>query len=301
MARFVGTTGDDNFSGTAGEDMFKLHRGGDDIAFGDAARDRFVLGGALTGADSLDGGSSKDWLILEGDYTAGIVFGATTITNIEVIKLTEAFGYDLTFHDGNIAAGGKLVIDANAVFGANGITINAEAEQDGDTRLVVVATAQADTLIGGKGRDLFESGLESDTLNGNGGKDLLVGGPGGDFLTGGAGADTFAYFTSSASTGLDHDFLLDFNADADLIDVQGNVTAVSTDSGTINSASFDADLASEANDWTGAKVFTVTGGDLIGQVLLLLDRNGSNSYEVGTDYVIDITGLTGTIDTSDFI
>jgi hypothetical protein len=68
-----------------------------------------------------------------------------------------------------------------------------------------------------------------------------------------------------------------------------------------SSETFDSDLASQANDWVGAKVFTATGGDLIGNVYLLIDVNGSVSYEVGVDLVVNITGFTGTIDTSDFV
>ena len=44
-----------------------------------------------------------------------------------------------------------------------------------------------------------------------------------------------------------------------------------------------------------------SGGDLIGHDFLIVDTNSNNVYNCGTDYVIDITGYTGTLDSGDFI
>jgi hypothetical protein len=45
----------------------------------------------------------------------------------------------------------------------------------------------------------------------------------------------------------------------------------------------------------------VTGGTLAGHIILIVDGDGSAQYNAGSDYVIDITGHTGTLTTGDFI
>jgi hypothetical protein len=130
----------------------------------------------------------------------------------------------------------------------------------------------------------------------------IEGGGGSDEMTLADGEETLLYDgPATDSSGVTHDHVFNFDADEDQFDTSITVTSVSTDSGNVSSATFDSDLASQANDWVGAKVFSATGGDLIGNVYLLIDINASVSYEVGVDLVINITGFTGTIDTTDFI
>jgi hypothetical protein len=47
-------------------------------------------------------------------------------------------------------------------------------------------------------------------------------------------------------------------------------------------------------------VFAV-GGDQAGKQFLLVDGNGDAIYQAGSDYLFDITGFAGTLDTGDFI
>jgi hypothetical protein len=51
----------------------------------------------------------------------------------------------------------------------------------------------------------------------------------------------------------------------------------------------------------GATEITVTGGTLDGHIFLIVDGDGNATYDAGSDYVIDITGHTGTIAAADFI
>jgi hypothetical protein len=83
MAYFIGTAGDDDFTGTAATDSFDLTQGGDDMARGGNYWDYFYLGGALTAADRINGGAGYDTLTLDGDYSGGLVLGTYTVTNME--------------------------------------------------------------------------------------------------------------------------------------------------------------------------------------------------------------------------
>ena len=50
----------------------------------------------------------------------------------------------------------------------------------------------------------------------------------------------------------------------------------------------------------GATELTVTGGTLAGHIFLVVDGDGNATYDAGNDYVIDVTGHTGTIAPGDF-
>src|SRR4051812_36824692 len=87
MTTFTGTSGDDVLKGAKTNDIFHLEQGGDDFAQGKGGSDTFFMGAALTGADSLDGGGGFNTVVLDGDYSGGLVFTATTITNIDTLEL----------------------------------------------------------------------------------------------------------------------------------------------------------------------------------------------------------------------
>jgi hypothetical protein len=72
----------------------------------------------------------------------------------------------------------------------------------------------------------------------------------------------------------------------------------------VDSATFDSNLGGAGDDaLPGHQAWVVhaSGGDLIGHDFLVVDVNGNAQYNAGTDYVIDITGYTGTITAGDFI
>src|ERR1700741_3110497 len=82
QALFNGTGGNDNFSGTAGEDGFDMVQGGNDTVKGKGDIDIFLFGAEFTAADRIDGRTdtddlnplNRDWLYIDGDYSAGVVF-----------------------------------------------------------------------------------------------------------------------------------------------------------------------------------------------------------------------------------
>ena len=47
-------------------------------------------------------------------------------------------------------------------------------------------------------------------------------------------------------------------------------------------------------------LLTADSGTLSGHTFLVVDVNGTAGYQSGSDYVIDVTGYTGTISTASF-
>jgi Ca2+-binding RTX toxin-like protein len=417
-----GTTGNDVRNGTSGDDIFVLSQGGDDTAFGDDGADVFKMKGALGALDAIDGGSGADRMILKGDYSAGLVFGAATMTNIEVLRLAGNFTYDLTTHDATVAGGERLAVNAGPIGGGQSLTFNGSAELDGafdiyasagndtltggaqgdafylarggndtayggggnDTFHLGATLTAADTLDGGADDDtvqlsgsgydaftfgattmvnvetlllsgsgsdfrlttgdatvaagavliidgsalsssddynidgsaetdgsfnvigseasnLFTGGDLADVFDGAGGADSITGGAGADDITVGADADTLIVSDVTESNSAGYDVIHGFDAGADKFDLGVGVGSVSTASGSISAATFDADMGTVISDQICA-VVTATGGDLIGHVFLYVDGiGGGGGYQAGQDYIFDITGYTGTLDTGDFI
>jgi predicted extracellular nuclease/2',3'-cyclic-nucleotide 2'-phosphodiesterase (5'-nucleotidase family)/phosphodiesterase/alkaline phosphatase D-like protein len=73
-----------------------------------------------------------------------------------------------------------------------------------------------DTLAGGNGRDTLMGGDHADLLSGGSGDDVLEGGAGDDTMAGGSGGDRFI-----VAPGGGHDRIVDFDADDDMVDLQG--------------------------------------------------------------------------------
>lgn len=167
----IGNSGFNMLTSGAGVDTL-LGGGGDDV---------LVLGANLTAADHIDGGIGSDTLRLDGDYSAGVTFGATTVVNVERFKLADGNSYQLTLNDATNLAG--LKVDGGALTGANALILDGSAEK-----------SAALTAIGGAG---------DDTLIGGNGNDMLIGGAGADTLTGGLGIDTVSYDGSANGVTVD--------------------------------------------------------------------------------------------------
>src|SRR5688572_2182252 len=126
MASYTGTSGDDSFTGTNENDFFDLSQGGSDTAVGRFASDFFQLGATLDRSDRLTGGGGTDVLALDGDYSAGLALDAFTVTAMEQIRCAAGYSYDLTLHDGTVAAGALMAVIAQGL-----LRIDASAETDG--------------------------------------------------------------------------------------------------------------------------------------------------------------------------
>jgi Ca2+-binding RTX toxin-like protein len=177
-----GRAGNDTLLGFDGNDTFNLTKGGNDTVQGDDGNDTFIFGAAFTTSDSIDGGTGTDKVTLNGDYSAGVTFGAATMVNVEDMTLTGAHTYNLTFNAASDITGQSLDVTASAVSGAsNHVALDGSALA-GTLRLV--GTAGDDTLKGGAG---------SNTLNGGDGNDTIFAGLGDNHVNGGHGANTFIF------------------------------------------------------------------------------------------------------------
>jgi hypothetical protein len=131
MTKFRGTAGDDSFSGALANDTFDLSQGGNDTAYGWGGNDVFVMGGALNALDKINGGSGSNTVVLDGDYSSQLVFNATTMLDIQTLKLTAAFDYGLKTADATVAAGKSLLVDGSTLGASDKLAFNGSAEIDG--------------------------------------------------------------------------------------------------------------------------------------------------------------------------
>ncbi|HEX8224314.1 MAG TPA: calcium-binding protein, partial [Allosphingosinicella sp.] len=232
-------TGEDfTFDGSAESDGRFLVYGGhgvDDLTGGDGA-DVFFFEGVRWGADDeVNGGDGRDALVISGGSgTTHIEFAADALTSIESISLNNRFAtdptqkpsYELVLHNGNVAAGGTLIVNGSSIPGGQQVIIDGRGVHGGNL-----------TLFAGGGHDV---------LTGGDGADLIVGGAGADSLTGGGGADTFRYDAASDSVGL-ADLIGDFQSGLDRIDL----------------SRIDADTIAGGNQafsWIGSNAFSGSAG-----------------------------------------
>jgi Ca2+-binding RTX toxin-like protein len=283
-----GGAGKDVVTGGAGDDTFNLATGGNDTASGGAGNDTFNMGAALNFADKIDGGTGTDTVILNGDYSAGLTFSATTMVNVEDLALTAGNSYKLVTNDATVAAGQTLTVDGSTLGVSDTFNFNGSAETNGNF--------------------IINGGAGNDVLTGGAGNDVLTGGGGADLLTGGLGNDTFVFHAASDSTSVGFDTVAGFDALTDKFQVFSAVTGIDAkiSGGVLDAATFDANLASAMNGHLLANhaiLFAPTSGSFAGQTFMVIDQNGQAGYQSGGDLVIDLTSQhhLSNLTTADFI
>ena len=199
-----GVGGDDQLTGTAGNDVL-LAGAGDDVLNGLAGNDR-LFGG--TGNDSYIYHSGQD-VITEAGGTDKLIF-SNGITFNQVASGLMKSGNDLVLRvNGNAAnsvtltnfflGGDHLVesiefetggsISAAQIFGAFGLPV---PTGESPANNLINGTAGNDVLNGTAGTDVLTGSHGNDTLNGGAGNDTLIGGRGNDtyVFSAGGGHDT---------------------------------------------------------------------------------------------------------------
>ncbi|MEA3065601.1 MAG: serralysin [Sphingomonadales bacterium] len=265
------------FDGSAETDgkflIFASH--GLDTLKGGAGVDVFFFEGSRWGAgDTVDGGGGRDAVVISaGTGLTHIEFAADSFKNIESISVNKALAsdqtqkpsYELVLDNGNVTAGGNLILNANSLTDPTQ-TVSFDGHKVHDGSLTMFGGAGNDVLIGGDGAD------------------LLYGGLGKDNLTGGAGADTFQFRDTAQSSVANPDAILDFLSGTDKIDVH----------------LIDADTSAagdQAFHWIGANAFT--GGGAAGE-LRAFESGGTWFVEGDTDgngsadFTIAVTSQSGT-------
>ncbi len=169
-------TGNDHLQGFGGNDTFDMTNGGTDTADGGFGNDEFDFGDKFGAADSVNGDSGFDSLFLNGDYSGGVVFNATTMTGIEQIGLGDGHSYDLTVNDGNLSFS-NLTVDGSALEGLDDndedATLTFDGSAENDSSFHLIGGDNGDSLTGGASNDLFDGGEGADTMNGNDGSDTV--------------------------------------------------------------------------------------------------------------------------------
>lgn len=292
-----GFDGIDDVYGGGGNDILNGGRGGDAL-YGGEGDD--VLQG--TNIDVFSGGDGFDRVVLRAN-TSGLLIEGWWMTGVEMMRLARPYSYNIVMQDDVAASGQTFTVNALLDAGHN-LVFDGSAETDGS--YFIYGSAGDDDLTGGAGNDTFHLARGGhDAAVGMDGDDLFVFADGFDTAWGGTGADTFRLVTPGASTSTGFVSVRDFDADSDRFDLPGVVSLLeSTVNGTADAATFDADIASAIGPalYAGhAMLLDVTGGEYVGTTFLLVDGDGLTGYTAGADYVINATGITGTLDTSDFI
>jgi Ca2+-binding RTX toxin-like protein len=240
----IGGAGDDSLTGGTGDDLLRAGAGTDTLSGGNG-NDSLELGANLSAADKIDGGANTDTLKLDGDYSTGVVFNATTVINVETITVAAGHDYALTLDNASNSAG--LKVDGSALGAANRLTLNGSAE-----------TASALTAIGGAGDDALTGGSANDVLQGGAGADTLTAGTGNDTLQGGAGDDILVLGANLAATDV-----IDGGADQDTLRLSGN---------------YSAGIVFTATTLTNVEKIEVAAGN--SYKLTLVDANNTSSLEI---------------------
>ncbi len=275
----IGGAGDDYMAGGAGNDTMT----------GGLGNDLIYMGANLTAADLIAGGKDFDTLELGGDYSAGITLGPTYISGIEQIVLDLGFDYHVVLQDGMADSSSLLSVGSADPYSADpghSLYIDGSALT---APVQMIGSDNGDTLIAG-------------------GPAALIGAGGADTMEGGDGT-LFFYSDSSESTGSHYDTIIGFDAlsmaFAPTFAVSGVDTAVTH--GSLSTATFDTDLASDINNAQLARshavLFTPDGGDLAGKMFLIIDQNDTKGYQAGADIVIylDTPSHMAFFGTGDFI
>lgn len=274
MSIFQGTGGNDTETGTSSDDTFKMAQAGNDTVNAKGGNDTIIFGKYFTPADHIDGGDGNaDVLQLNGDYGAGMTFGAHTLKNVEVVEMAAGNNYNFTLNAATGTDAGLMDFAAATLTSANSLTIDGSA----------VATCEL-VLEGGAGADVLTGGGAFDTLIGRGGADMLVGG---------GGPDHFVYYEAADSTGKNYDTIGGFNcffSDTILLNTPVNNVDQKITAGSLSNATFNTDLAA-AVDHThlaayDAVLFVPNAGTLKDQNFLIIDVNGKAGYQAQHDIVI---------------
>ena len=284
-----GLLGADTLTGNGGNDTLIMLGGRADVVIsGGSGNDTIQLitanaatyGQAFNTRVAVNGGTGYD--TLEVTNAPVMTFNNQSVRYIERLLVNDGFSYSFTSVNATVAAGARMWVDGGSLTGSNYIRFFGSAETDG--AFDFTGGAFRDRFVGGAGNDTVAGGLEIDVL------------------TGGAGSDTFIYDSALESRFASRDQVTDFNTAADSFQFDVDVTGLdATVSGSVSTAADLAALVSGTFGASHALMVNVTGGSLAGRKLLLVDANGVAGFQSAVDYVIDVTGIVGTLTLADFV
>ena len=268
-----------------------------------------TLGTATTAGTNHSGN-----LTFNGVETINLASNGTSANTLGTLTMTAT------------AATEAIVVTGNAVLQIGALTadsINASANTAGLVMVTgtvaagginITGTAAADTLWGGAGVDIITGGNGNDRIAG-GAADAAAQA---DVLTGGAGADTFAFTGttiagmaaySSGTTAVTR--ITDFVAGVDKLAMitGGPATSMAlTTTQTIGTAAnltavyagITAIAKSVGNGALSGAIVVVSAGAAAGTYLYVND-NANAAVTAANDFLLNITGITGTLTAADFV
>ena len=254
------------------------------VITGGAGTDIFNIGSPdVFAASTINGGGGHDTIVLDGDFLGGTAVNIThaMTNNVETLQLVDGNTYWLNF-DVGVVSSGTFTVDGSHLTGSNYLSIDAGTASGG--KLVE---------LGGSGNDTLTGGFAS--------ANRLSGGAGQDELREGGGPTTFVFTAASDSSSNLYDTVTGFTASQDHFNMPVAVTSLGAPvaGGSLNSASFDADIASAVGAIAAGEaiVFTPSSGDEHGANIsfLIVNIDGVAGYQGGSDLVIrlDTADLTG--------
>jgi Ca2+-binding RTX toxin-like protein len=322
----------DTFVGGFGHDSI-LDAGSVNLIFGNQDNDTILAAsGGTAGTSTVFGGLGDESIVVQQTAQAFGNEGSDTIYASEAESatviggndsadgndlITTGLGADFVFGNGGADT---IVTDEGSdtvVGGAGSDTVdlgrggNLAFGNEGDDTIASSATSQ-NTVFAGAGDDSIRmtnaSKTARDTLQGNEGNDSIRGNRGVDTISGGSGSDVFAYSTggddgNNAAGGGPVEHVTDVSFAEDKFQPDFPVVfAASVGAGTganaaANSASAAAfALNASANENVAAQ-FTFNG-----RTFLVINQDAIfNAFDDTDDLLLEITGVTGTIATSNFI
>ena len=248
----------------------------------------------------------------KGGVEDGYSLTLSSASNVTAINATGATALSFTsgaatnalktFDGSGLAATANLTVDLSGFTGTQGVEVKGGAGVN-----TITGTGLADIITGGAKDDVLAGGAGNDKITGGDGKDQITGGTGADVLAGGAGVDTFVVATGDSLVAT-ADSITDlvFGVGGDVIKF-GNAAATATNLKTLSAAS-QANVSAELTLAAAVNKAIVESGDAAKSAvvftygtdtyLLYNEATATATFADGTDSLIKITGVTGTIDAS---
>ena len=252
---------------------------GTDTVNGDSGTDIVKMGAFLDATDQISGGGGiNDEIDFNGDYSALVAFGPTTVVDFDIMRFAPDHAYNFKFDDANILNGKTLTIEATDLGHDDSVRIDGSTETNGVFE-----------FHGGDGEDVFKGGAGTASSGTNAGfGDQIHGNGGADNIFVGTGTvEHDLYYAGTDSYGLTHhDTIHQFDGTRDGLDVGPSSPGVTqVNSGTLSKGSFDADLAAAMGS-SNAIAFHPDAGNLAGHYYLVINSDGVSGYQNG-DLVIE--------------
>ena len=275
---------------------------------------KFITAGAGLTANVKNSAGSTDVLNVELEGSSTVNAGSLTVNSVETINIISndtatpptgiAHALNLTADAAtSIVVTGDAGVNLTSTNAAKITNFDASAVTAGTVTFASSNTTANVTIKGGAGDDTLTGGKLNDTIIGGAGNDTLSGGTGGvGTLTGGAGVDKFVITAQTTTTdGIDK--ITDFVGGVDKI-VNGTAGNTFTDL-RASDLSESVSIAAAANiAMTAAN--TTTAGDIVlftyqSKVYATIEKDAAAGFTDGTDFIVEITGVTGTVTAADFI